>query len=689
MRAAKRPRKYAFKKGDEPLKSAEVVALDGLKFPSYEEYQLSPKFGAHNDITSAHGKPTSADVEYNETLAKAFADLSKTALCGCLPGVYAAASSVSTAQKAGFSFESTGIFPFKAAYLHVEEAVTGYVAKGKFLNKDICVLAFRSTVDNYENLFVDLDSELDSLPSKYEAPTAKVHQGWWKQYQAASATVKQTLITAGCSNVPLALTGFGTGGSLAALAAFDLAFEGCFKFATSYVFHALKFGNEALVNAFLKYFNQDKPFYFVTELKDKATATLPSVKDYHPNLYEVHYTSATEYEVCYPGQKEKCGVAKYNSTDLTDTFCKSGLVSEGDFCKFKDPSLVCYGGQDGTPGFGVGEGDFPADWPRRLQDDALEMKAQALDLTDYDSPSKLYNEKVAKCFANLGRALYCNEPVGKRRIINDYSAKFCEPTGAKIEGDSARFRSFYDFGVADALNVAVVRITKVPPTTDLHRDHPWPEKSCMVIFRGAQKDPIKKANRERSSQADLEPIPFCPDGHVHSGFLEVWNSAKGAVIQDLHQLGCSDPSSTIFVNGFSFGSAVGDVAFASLARTYTMGLSYFFGALRTGDDGYSSCLYKLTGRKTNIIRVNFERDPLSCAPPAYMGFTSHQPEVYYYANGKYELCEDGNQYGCSNSFDPDSGIDANHVKCPLAIDGELAPGGGNSEYFYERCAGYF
>lgn len=638
-------------------------------------------------------------VAYDEEKARSFAYLAHITGCGDTPGLPGSVSSCGSPE--GIRACSDGNVAVIGTPLvilvddmHIAKALSAYVAKISVDGAEGCLLAIRGTIDNFANTQRNSQRELTLLSHESWCKDCKVHQGFWSEYTKMRKPILAQLTALGCApsldqpQAKLWFTGFGTGGSLAALAAYHLHAQ--YDVQPSYLFHTLRVGNRKFVSNFQRKFGRTRPFWFITEGKD-LVPLLPKGKDYASLPYEVHYTGPSEYEVCH-GSVAECGLAKYKDNTLSrDWFCQSWLAPHGSFCQMAFYTATCFGGRDSDLSWGS--------TPYDNSDDGLPVEVSPdvhkvfLDIADTCNPYNIYNEYVAKCFGMLGRTTYCfQKDFGRQMLVKDVSTNFCEPAGAEIDTLSIQSMSWTDDGVPDAM-FAIVGVLKQVPCKLCNADtsNPFPPgDSLFLAIRGSYAEPISTVNDKHGHDDLLVPLDDCDGGNVHGGYQAAWKLMEPRILRALSELSetYQITSKRVFVQGYSFGAGMGVFALWYLQQAgFQVQLSYLFAGPRIGDEGFNSCLKASLPRSPGFFRVVYEKDRIPKWPHIIQGYYNLGLEVWYDEKGTYTICKPQEERCGSNRFKYQDCHYYYHTRNPIMLDGTMPPLRNSSDQFWEVCLG--
>jgi len=314
-----------------------------------------------------------AEAAYNETVARAFAELTKLAYCGPLPGLFGAVATTchspkyytaaphGTCASAGF-----GAVPGSVRQFYPPEVTTsvtsgpfGYVFKLDSIQGSHvmpgCAVVFRGSINSVTTTKGESAEPADGLT---KCQNCSVNAEYLQSWDRISHSLMGKLWQLGCmpSTLPNArgslvhLTGHGTGAAIAAVAAWELSQAG-YSLAPAYLFGSPRVGNlrfaEELHSRFL---NDGSSLYSITYGNDGVPAW-PDSPDYASLGYQVHYRSlnSSSHQICgiSPTEGEHCGVPKLHGDALatrSKECCSSPLAPAGSFCNMTAFASQCYGG---------------------------------------------------------------------------------------------------------------------------------------------------------------------------------------------------------------------------------------------------------------------------------------------------------------------------------------------------------
>lgn len=187
------------------------------------------------------------------------------------------------------------------------------------------------------------------------------------------------------------------------------------------------------------------------------------------------------------------------------------------------------------------------------------------------------------------------------------------------------------------------------------------EDQCLVTFQGT--------NNPEAVMKDVEflkkPVSWssCDGCKVHGGFLDVWESLKGCVTQQLNAHGCP-AGSQIRTTGHSLGAALNGLAMLELASSgWNISESYDFGMPRTGDAKFAQEFDKRFAQVS--FRLTHHMDPAPHLPPEELlvdlHFMHKEPEVFYNGDlaGGYTICTTVDDKTCAARYN-DLAVDLSH-----------------------------
>lgn len=169
------------------------------------------------------------------------------------------------------------------------------------------------------------------------------------------------------------------------------------------------------------------------------------------------------------------------------------------------------------------------------------------------------------------------------------------------------------------------------------------EGQCLVSFEGTSN--IGSALKDLQITKAATIWAECNDCHVHSGFLEEYNSVRQCVQTALTGTGCP-PGSPIRTTGHSLGASLNSLAMMDLTDAgWDIEESYDFGKPRTGDSNFAAN-HKSLFQDKPVWRITHGKDPVPQVPPTDLldlewHFEHVEPEIYYPGDvvGGYARCD--------------------------------------------------
>lgn len=251
---------------------------------------------------------------FDEAVALEYAYLCTASMCS--PGATSSTTASLEAWNCGAACDAVpGMTDVRAIESGKSNDAFAYIGK----KNGECLAVFRGTSDLagwMEDLksavLVDLkDYGLGEICS-YNGETCKVGDGFMDNYNSVSASLKGNLTDIGCTKgSKLSITGHSLGAAEAAIAMFDLKYEG-YDIVETYTFGQPRVGDEVFVNAYEVEFGPIDT-YRVTHADDPVPHLPFEFMDFRHISTEVYYEKTTSkgYLVCDgSGEDKHCSNSK-------------------------------------------------------------------------------------------------------------------------------------------------------------------------------------------------------------------------------------------------------------------------------------------------------------------------------------------------------------------------------------------
>merc|ERR1712061_103191 len=143
--------------------------------------------------------------------------------------------------------------------------------------------------------------------------------------------------------------------------------------------------------------------------------------------------------------------------------------------------------------------------------------------------------------ASLASVAYC--PDSDMDAVKSWNCGPCNDSNTPMSAVTV-----VDADTADSMRVIVAKLKE--------------QDGCMLSFRGSENVVNWIRNFEFWSTSVQSEFPGCEGCALHSGFKQVWDSAKDKVIAALGKVGCSPTTNQniLYVTGHSMGGAVTHIA---------------------------------------------------------------------------------------------------------------------------------
>jgi predicted lipase len=210
------------------------------------------------------------------------------------------------------------------------------------------------------------------------------------------------------------------------------------------------------------------------------------------------------------------------------------------------------------------------------------------------------------------------------------------------------------------------------------------QDGCLLSFRGSHDVVNWVRNFEFWSKDVQTEFPGCKDCTLHSGFKQVWDSAKDKVSHALGKVGCSTQTNQnlLYVTGHSMGAAVTHIAMFDLkASGWVIAKTYSFEAPRVGNEEFAKEFASHFSNNIPVFRVTHHKDVVVHVPMMNLGYRHvFAQEVFYDGNelGNYTICNHTEQnYStneCADKYWDIPGMLANvhdHCNSHLVPNGEI------------------
>lgn len=262
---------------------------------------------------------------YDEAVALEYAYLCTASMCS--PGATSPTTASLEAWDCGAACSAvSGMTDVRAIESGLANDAFAYIGK----RNGECLAVFRGTSDLagwMEDLksasLVDLaDYGLGDICS-YNGVTCKVGDGFMDNYNSVAASLKGNLTDIGCTKgSKLSITGHSLGAAEAAIAMFDLKYEG-YDIVETYTFGQPRVGDQVFVDAFAAEFGSIDT-YRVTHADDPVPHLPFEFMDFVHISTEVWYKSTTSkgYVVCDgSGEDSKCSNSKSDLVPVAVVTC--------------------------------------------------------------------------------------------------------------------------------------------------------------------------------------------------------------------------------------------------------------------------------------------------------------------------------------------------------------------------------
>lgn len=172
-------------------------------------------------------------------------------------------------------------------------------------NGDECLLALRGT-KNFQNVVSDIEIFTTNPWGNSVCNKCHVHKGFWNAWASLQEQSRSALAGLGCSKVRI--TGHSMGGSMAALAAFDLSSE--YNITAVYTYGQPRTGNTHWVSAFAQRM-LDVPYFRIVDYKDPIPHLIDRnmfFQGWEHQAPEVYYTATQlgKYTQCDEIEQKNC-----------------------------------------------------------------------------------------------------------------------------------------------------------------------------------------------------------------------------------------------------------------------------------------------------------------------------------------------------------------------------------------------
>jgi len=301
-----------------------------------------------------------------------------------------------------------------------------------------------------------------------------------------------------------------------------------------------------------------------------------------------------------------------------------------------------------------------------------------------------YNEVVARAFAALTQASYCDEEEDREKLKNDWSCEECEPAGFELVKGSVRYLQRSEIWQENSTFMVVGRMRALEPNSGGEPTRIARELAdnggCAVSVRGTE----TLTNWIRDLQFWRTPVAFdwCKGCLVEDGFYTITKNSLPGLIKTLRELGClpaqevaalratgATPqayTSALYMTGHSLGAAVSTVAMALLSELgFEVRLSHIFESPRVGNDVFAKTFKEEFGKRIPVWRLTYHKDPFPHVPE--FGYEHVDFEVHYEPDGSYVVCNDTESPYGANQYSLISTLlhTGDHCKTPLATKGSL------------------
>jgi len=309
------------------------------------------------DRTSADDE-TASESTYQESTARAFAELANLAVCGDAPhspGLKTYSCAACRADSPSWDLVLGSWRPVGMTDFLERHAIFAYVARTTLASGrpvsdasgGACIVSVRGSVDT-ANWVRDFQLRHVSL-NKSSCPGCRVHHGFRDMWLKMQNNVILALYDLGCqansANDQVYFTGHSLGAGVAIIGMFELQDLG-FRVQESFVFEPPLPGNRAFAETFAKHFGRSVAVWRMTHAKDPIIHTPRRYLGWSTIGNEVFYDTGAklgEYVICDELWDRKCSY-KYPwlVTDLhMGDHCTTPLLPSGNICARGGRPAVC------------------------------------------------------------------------------------------------------------------------------------------------------------------------------------------------------------------------------------------------------------------------------------------------------------------------------------------------------------